>query len=104
VAFFAQPVSGQFETVELRIGHVSIIVAESTLFDLHTFNIGRPNAIFGFSMVALLAGKSFLVFFVRKAGRFFVGNSFKLHCYWTSIIGPAVAVYHEKSQDKDKRG
>jgi hypothetical protein len=65
----------QFEAVKLGITHV-IIVAESAPFDLHAICIGSQGPISSFCVVALIAGKSFLVSFMHKPCGFFAGSSF----------------------------
>jgi len=56
VAFFAKTMGSQFETLELRIGHVITIVAESTFLDPHTFNIVTFISIGSFCMMAFITG------------------------------------------------
>jgi len=75
----------QLETVELRIAHVVLVVADNALLDLHPFRIRRFIGGLSLSVVAFFTGKIFLVFPMREPGCFFTGRTLQFHVFRTGI-------------------
>jgi hypothetical protein len=76
MAFLAQIMGRELETVQLCIGHSLCIVAGGAFFYVHSFNIGRLHVAVGSVMMAFFAPEGFLMLFVGKSGGFCAGSSF----------------------------
>jgi hypothetical protein len=76
VAFLALSVCGEFETVELRIGHSLCIVAVAAFLNFHSPNIRRLYVLTSLGMMAFFTPECFLVFLVGESRGFCAGSSF----------------------------